>query len=422
MKQTAQLLSVLILALLLVSGCAGSDTDPAADSASATFSDLMLAISTRPDATASADTDVITAASADAAQVFSDNLGSAGDRILFSTQVAAALQSYEAMYQFPNLVAIPAEVRAAAFGALLDALLEAASQAGIEAERLELALDAAGADLETRLAAQLAPTALELFRTCWVGSILNLQQRILLRRYPAALADLGVAADVVDTFNLTIDVLTASLVTELQSLEEAVHDQTVLVDSALLIQEEFNLYALNDLMWTKLLLPLNLPVGSTELNQLVDQMKTVPAMAGMTLQILQDSGIVSVDTGLPLADYLVYDWINPGMLLSYLPQPTLADDLLGLGGTVPATPNFGSFSNPYRALFQLRYDAELSNQITTAQWNLAGDPNIPAPPTLLELFHLHQGEVLRRDQALAGFSGATEAAKEAIGTLLFWPR
>jgi hypothetical protein len=427
MKQTAQLLSVLILALLLVSGCGGQiDTDPAADSTSATFSELVLAISTRPDATLPADANVISAEAADAAQVFSDNLGNAGDKVLFAGRVAAALQNYALAYQLAGLTPLPAEGRAVAVDAFFAALMQAANQAGIDLEQLELALLSAGADLETRLAPQLATTALELFRTCWVGAAHNLYQRILFLRYPAALTALGVATSVTDTLNQTITVLEAGLVAELQSLEEAVHDPTVLADSALLIQQQFNLFAMNDLAGTKFFLALSLPVGTTELDLLVAQMKTFFGMSDMTLQTLLDSGIVSLDTGgqpqLPLADYLVYDWISPGMFLSYTPLPGLAAELSQLGEAVPTPPNFTPFLTPYLALFQLRYDAELSNQIIASLWDQAGDPNIPAPPTLQELFQLRQGEVLRREQALAGFSGATEAAKEAIGTLLFWPR
>jgi len=373
MNTLVRLLVILLLPLLALAGCGQkSSTDPAAAGSApvataylADFSDLLQVISTRPGVTDPAAAEVIAAATADAAQVFSANLGDTADRAQFAGLVAAALQDFSVAYAAAEQAAVPVEARAAAVNDLMDALLFAAPQAGVAQDRLELALHGAAAALEHQTAASLPAAGFELMRLAWTGTLFTLHHRIVFRSYPDACAALGTEPTSLELIQQAVSDMENAHSALLRSLESALHDPALQSDPSLAMQNQFNMLAINDLTLVTFFLKTSLYATMSDIDTLIARMNTIPAMAAVTWDTLVDHGVAEIGVyGQPrmkFGDPLVYDWVRPEMDLAYTPAAGFESRLQELGSAVPAAPDLTLLSSPYSDIFALSYDAELCN-------------------------------------------------------------
>lgn len=437
-----KIVAALLLPLLVVclSSCGGGGDSSSPSSPEATgLSQMVVTLATRPGATAASDVEALYPAAEASATAFAASLA---DDVVLQRFVAALppiLQAFRTAYLAAGQSADEIEAKAVATDQLFRSLIEAAEQAGITAEQFEMALLGAFADLQPRLS--LPPLSLhfsdadrELVNLLLLSAVNQVHQRIVFSKGAAAMAALGGDAVLVETFLQLVSTMDAGLLGELRYLEEALADPLVPADETLLIQRQYSVEAMNDLALLKYGFELAGGVfpGSVDIPaRIVERMNAVGGvMAGMTTDDLVQSGVAEerwfdspeglvLMPSFPSAESAVYDWVRPETALTYQPVPGLADDLLQLGGTVPPPPDFTRFADPYLAVFQLRYDFELCNQIATQEWAQAGNAGSNLLPTMQERLAFRQTQASRRQTVLARFSGAPDAEVQAITALWY---
>jgi len=317
------------------------------------------------------------------------------------------------------------------------AVSAAAEQAGIPPDRFEIAILSAFADLQPRLA--LPPLAAvfsgadrELVNLLMLSAVNQIHQRVVLFQTSLAVVSLATDAILAAHHNQTVTMLDGILLVELRSLESALADPLVLQDETLLLPQQLNVIARSDIFLLWYGLELNgLPMFNNAdiYTRVIERMQAVGGvMAGMTAADLIQSGVAGeqvVETPdgpvtLPSWSFdesAVYDWVQPGMALSYQADASLADEILRLGGTpVPIVPDFTPFAHPFLAVFQLRYDFSLLKQIDSLEWIQS---EVAAGNFLLSMqkrLDLRHAQANRRQLLLDRFTGATEQEKQAIAS------
>lgn len=436
-RRTIAVLSFL-LTFCILAGCGGDQSQEASeapasvDQALPQIADILAALATRPGISDQAVVARLQTAAVASATVFVEVLGGSGDTTSFANSLAPLLQTFDTDYQ----AAATTDDKAIAVRQLLDGLIASAMQCDISPDRFDLAFLSAAADLQSQfpsppLSENLTAAEVALASLLLQETVDYLHQSTFLQRGSAALVTLSADAALITQYEQLVAILNNSQIVMLNNLETAVADPTVNSDSGRLIVEQLNLAAVNNLFWGKYGMSMGLPQTGLDLDRIIIRMNdTGGIMTGVTVDTLEQSGVVetmSVTTpdgtvlqpALSPVAFVAYDWTRPAMSLTYQPLSFLIDQLQQIGGTVPTSPDFTPFADPYLAVFQLKYDCDLDNELVTLEWN---GLDASSSSALQEQLSLRLATDARLQQILAGFSGASEQEKAALATLLVNPR
>ncbi len=389
--------------------------------------DLIVTFTTRSGVTTTAYAAELGAAAKNSAQAFQDSLGNGVDLTPFVDALPTVLQTFRTNYQ----AAADVDAKATSVDQLMWDVIQAAGTSGITPEQLDLAVLASFVDLQPKLSqppfSTFTDADRELVNLLMIMTTNQLHQRAVLNRSVSSMASLSVDPILSDHLLQTVDVLEAALPAEFRSVEGNLADSLISSSSGSLITMQWNSDAMNDLLLFRFSMELSLPSAYPGIDgilaRIIGNMQASSGiMSGMTVTDLVQSGISSsIDPYWTIEEYIAYDWVKPGALLSYQTDTTLADELVGLGGTVPDPPDYTYFADPYLSVFRIKYDFDLCNAITWQEWTLASGATTTLPKTMATRYDLLQSRNGRAERTLARFNGGTAEERVALRWLFMGP-
>ncbi len=409
-----------------------------------TLSDLILTLATRPGVTDPADLREMNPAVKVAGGAMLSGMAeeyNSGQLALFARDLQVGIDEFRVSYPNVELTPSATAARVQIAESLYRNLFAASENAGISLEVLERAFLRGCAAFKTRLsgpsARSLSLEDLEVVDLMLISAWHQIQVRSFFKVFPSALDVISPVPNPVwpAGWEKLLSYADDHLKYHLSSLESLLADPIALSDSSFLTQYQFNQEAMADLFSLKVAMELLWGGQEGDLQSLAERMDTIGGvMAGMTVEKIIESGLfkrLDGDYGsyslIPLNEIAIYDWIMPGMEVSYRPLGRLAENLLQLGQESPVAPDYSYFSGPYLPVFQLRYDFELCDAIFKAERNMMDDHAFNVEMRSLSLeerYTLLQADFERRMKVLRGLQGVSDEEKRAIRILLssqsFW--
>jgi hypothetical protein len=398
--------------------------------ASVVFSDLMQALSSRPNVTTSEIEKILERVNRHSGQAMFAKLAKTHHPKqikFFASNLRSYIDSFEEDY---SNAALDSEVRAAITNEFYLGVLDAAEQSGISYEQFILAFFKAGATLEKGLEKKstisladreltnllLASTSYQLqFRSYFrnLFDAFTVIEPVPFPRWPNILSNLQLAESIIHTVFLA-------------SLEEILIDPLILADAVALHNQQFNLAAQSDITSFSIYLNLHMFVGDDNsfLTELAERMSAIGGvMAEMDIETLVSSGVLS-DTFLLAPEATIYNWVNPDLKVKYRPVKAIPYRLETLGADIRTSPDFGLFENPYLAFFQLAYDSALIHDLLMHKWHQLGDAVLSIEMRLAnmeERYELRRLESRLKVKSFKRLRGINSDEKNALRSLLKVP-
>lgn len=327
--------------------------------------------------------------------------------------------------------------RAEAFAALLQALISAGSNAGINLETVCAAFTSGGVAAEAVIEspAVIDPVSKASIRAGFVSGIITLS---IYRNFDETLKSLAYVGIVRPRFARifdTIDLMQANILINQKSIDSWLLEGANLGDVAAIRSQEFNSLSLRDLLlWKVGMESYSAQYVSTEYAMLTldvtSRMATIGGvMSGMTPTVL--AGILGIsvsesyDPSLSAFPLAAWSYVNQLPSFVYTPIPGLFDQVV----SKPMTPAFDQLGEPYKSIALLEYDLKLINSIswqeqTAAEYSYFAEPQNPQRwLPLASVYQLQDNNRQRLSLVRQHMSGLLPEAKSAlIGLLkLFYP-
>ena len=353
----------------------------------------------------------------------------------FMSTLSRALADAAAMYRtsVDDSVSFDQKVeayrRGEAFAILLQGLVSAGTEAGINLETISTAFAAAGGAAETALEATPAidPFTRAEMRLSYMTGILNLSNYRMLRELTSSLGYVGITAPRYARIFNVIDLAVEHHEHHANVIGWRITDSFGTNDIQAFRMLEFNSLARQDLLLAKI--GLESFFNSTANPEYADLMLEITGrmagmggiMSGMTPEMLME--IIGRPTMPTLTPYelAVWSYIHREPAFAYTPIPGLVDQLITRPATVPA---FDRLAEPYRSLALLMYDLQLVSSLRLQDQQAAEDFSTAHPldpPGWYPLTTVHQ--ILENDrqrlaQVRQHMSGVLPRTKDALVYLL----
>lgn len=394
------------------------------------FTDLMLAFSSRPNATTPETEQILGDINRHSSKAMFSELAKTHNPKqlrLFASKLRNIIDTFKEDY---STAPSENEIKAAITNEFYIGILDAAKQSSISYEQFVLAFFKAGASLEKGLdnASTIALADRELINLLLTSTSYQLQFRSYFRnlfdaftliqpvpfpRWPNALSNLELIESNVHTILLS-------------SLEDLLADPLVLADAVTLKGHQFNLAAQSDLSSMLIYLNLHILNGDEDsfLTELAERMNEVGGvMSNMDVETLISSGVIA-SAFLMVPEAAIYNGINPYNKVSYRPIKALPAQLEGLGVEIRTSPDFGLFENPFLAFFQLTFDSILIHDLVMFKWKKLGDEVLSAEMRLAnmqERYELRRNENKLKSKLFKRLKGVGVEEEKAIRSLLTVP-
>lgn len=324
--------------------------------------------------------------------------------------------------------------RGEAFTVLLQSLINAGYEAGVNLETIGIAFASAGAaTTETAIESLtgMSSIAKESIRLGYVTGILNLNNYKILKETATSLDHVGAAYPQFSRVFDTLGLLQANIVSNQKYIEKGILSSLAMNDINAVYSQEFNTLATQDLMLFKVALEMAFASSvSTEYSDLMFEITSRMAskggiMSGMTSNIL--SGILggidnTTTSSLPLGPYALAVWssIDKEPSFIYSPIAGLADQVI----SQPALPQFDKLAEPYKSLVLLTYDLSLISRIrkqeqtTIEEAYLANPANPQRWIPFSSVTQILSNDWQRASLVRQHISGASQQTKDSLIYLL----
>ena len=362
----------------------------------------------------------------------------------FMSALSRALTDAAAMYRasVDDSVSFDQNVeayrRGEAFAILLQGVVTAGTEAGINLETISTAFAAAGGAAETELKATPAidPFTMAEMRLSYMTGILSLHNFLLLREYLVSLGYVGITRPKFERIFNVIDLVWNTTTTNQKGGARALLTAS---DIQALRLQEFNALAVQDLLLFKM--ALESATASNVSPEYGDLMLEITGrmagmggvMAGMTPELLleifgrstlppplfkaQETDLLAVTVPtLPAFELAAWSYIHREPGFRYTPIPGLVEQL----ATPIFIPAFNRLAEPYRSMALLMYDLTLVSNLRLKD-QLAADVDSAAhpldPPGWYPLATVHQ--ILENDrqrlaQVRQHITGGSPEARDAL--------
>ena len=326
-----------------------------------------------------------------------------------------------------------ASTRGDAVAIFMNDMVNAAADAGIPANLMHVAFDAAGAAAETGAAtspinADVITAMKAMFRT-------GTQQRQVrgeLRRFTDSMPVMGATAAQTQQFNGAGTQMGSAMLGAQENFEQMFANPAAFPSAATIAATETAMLTAMQTAFSTFLSSNTSGVAassgdiSTMLTSMATRMSAMGGMmGGMTSGTLSGMGVgmmVTTPGGTPqnwtVMMVATNNFVVPGLSMTYTPSTTsLSAQLTGLGITPPAPPAFASFAEPYKSMLELQYDLMLSKLISLRQLAQIG-----APPSQAQLVTIKGATLATRATINGNIAGLTSTQAAALVVSLAQPQ
>lgn len=352
----------------------------------------------------------------------------------FKTNLLTAMQSYAGLMNQSVAAAnqaAEASTRGNAIALFMQAMVKAGADAGIQANLMHIAFDAAGSAAETAAAtstinADVITAMKAMFRT----GTQQRQEWAEMRRFNDSMPVMGATASQTQQFTTASSTMGNAMVSAQETFEQMFADPTTFPSAATIASTETTMLTAMQTEFNTFLSS-GVADSSTDISGMLSTMASRMSgmggmMGGMTSGTLSAMGIgmmVTTPGSTTTQNWTVMmvatnNFVMPGLAMTYTPSTTtLATQLTGLGITPPTAPTFASFADPYKSMLELQYDLILAKLISLQKLVPIG-----SPPTQAQMAAIKEADLATKIAIRANIAGLTSAQADALMVSLAQPQ
>lgn len=355
----------------------------------------------------------------------------------FQANLLTAMQSYAAEIKQSVDASTPAaeaSARGDAIAHFMDAMVNAGANAGIPANLMHIAFDAAGAAAETAAAGTaINPDVITAMKAQFRTGTQLRQANAEMRRYADAMPVMGATTAQTQQFITARTQMGSAMASAQENFEQMFADPTTFPtattisanETAMLtaMQTAFNTFQSSSTT--------GVAASSTDITTMLGSMATRMSgmggmMGGMNSGTLAGMGIGMMTTtpgSATTQNWTVMmvatnNFVMPGLAMSYTPSTTtLATQLSGLGITPPTAPTFSTFAEPYKSMLELQYDLMLAKLI-----NLQKVAQIGTIPTQAQMATIKEADLATKASIMANITGLGTPQRDALAVSMAQPQ
>jgi hypothetical protein len=343
----------------------------------------------------------------------------------FKTNMLSAMTDNAAKYKESvdaSTPALSAGKRGEAMTAFMDALVKAATDAGISANMMQIAFDEAGKAAES--VAATSPMSADVISAMKASLRVGTQQRQIkaqMRTYSDAMTTIGASATHMQQFTAANATIGTAMTSAQMNFEQMFANSLVFPDAATINATESTMLAAMQTAFNNFL-NTDAAASSNDIAGMLGTMATRMngmggMMSGMTSTTLANMGIGKMMTtpGGALQNWTVMmmasmnDFLTPSLTMTYTPSTTLSGQLTALGVTPPTPPTFSQFADPYKSMLEIQYDLMLVKLIDAQKLLQLG-----TTPTQAQLAQLKEDELAMKAAIKQNIASLTDAQKDAL--------
>jgi len=358
----------------------------------------------------------------------------AAQMVQFKSNLLTAMQSYAGEMNQSVTAATPAaeaSTRGDAIAQFMQAMVNAGANAGIPANLMHIAFDAAGSAAETAAAtstinADVITAMKAMFRT----GTQQRQQWAEMRRFSDSMPVMGATALQTQQFTTASGTMGSAMVTAQENFEQMFADPATFPSGATISSTETTMLTTMQTAFNTFLSN-GVAASSSDISGMLSTMATRMSgmggmMGGMTSGTLSGMGIgmmVTTPGSATTQNWTVMmvatnNFVVPGLSMTYTPSTaTLAGQLAGLGITPPTAPTFTSFADPYKSMLELQYDLMLTKLI-----NLQKVAQIAGIPTQAQMAAIKAADLATKAMIGGNITGLTSTQAAALMVSLAQPQ